>query len=92
MDPSGKLTTLLDSLVMGRLSSGRTKLEVAPESTNMVDAFPSALLMLLMVACCAGAVLLHTLLFSFICKWGPVICSVYVSVVWFYFTYYLLQL
>jgi hypothetical protein len=60
----GKLTTLLDSQVMGRFSSGRTKLEVAPESTTMVDAFHSALLTLLMVACYAGTASLHTLSLS----------------------------
>ena len=36
-DPSGKFTTLLESPVMGKFSSGQTKLEVAPESTTMVD-------------------------------------------------------
>ena len=39
VDPSGKFTTLLESPVMGKFSSGQTKLEVAPESTTMVDAF-----------------------------------------------------
>ncbi len=37
IDPSGKLTTLLDSPVIGKFSSGRTKLDVAPESKIMVD-------------------------------------------------------
>ena len=40
VDPSGNATTfLLDGPMIGRFSSGRTKLEVAPESTTMVDAF-----------------------------------------------------
>ncbi len=38
-EPLAKLTTLLDNPVRGRFSSGRTKLEVAPELTTMVDAF-----------------------------------------------------
>jgi hypothetical protein len=37
-DPSGKFTILLDGPVVGRFSSGRTKLDVAPESTTMVEA------------------------------------------------------
>jgi hypothetical protein len=37
-DPSGNLTTLHDEPVMGKFSSGRTKLDVAPESTTMVEA------------------------------------------------------
>ncbi len=37
VDPSGKCTTLLDSPVIGKFSSGQTKLEVAPESKIMVD-------------------------------------------------------
>ena len=38
-DPSDRHTTLLDCPVIGRFSSGLTKLDVALESTTMVDAF-----------------------------------------------------
>ena len=37
-DPSGKFTILFEAPVIGKFSSGRTKLEVAPESITMVDA------------------------------------------------------
>jgi hypothetical protein len=36
-DPFGNITTLHDEPVMGKFSSGRTKLEVAPESITMVE-------------------------------------------------------
>jgi hypothetical protein len=39
VDPSGKATILLDGPIMGKFSSGRTKLHVVPESTTMVEAF-----------------------------------------------------
>ncbi len=48
INPSGKLTTttLLDGPVITRFSSGQTKLEVAPESSTIVDVVLSKCLFL----------------------------------------------
>jgi len=37
VDPSGSATILSEGPVIDKFSSGRTKLEVAPESSTMVD-------------------------------------------------------
>ncbi len=46
IDPSGKLTTLLNGPVITRFSSGQTKFEVAPESSTNVDVVLSKCLFL----------------------------------------------